>query len=106
LADTNEYGTVRHIIEKRQTAGLAFYVAFIDGLAKEFFPEISIAFKAFAKSGDWRLIEQAAENGYQTAKKHTMLILDIYRDGVEKDNLEWVESEIQKRLLRKYMKTA
>lgn len=106
LADTNEYGTLHHIIQKRQTAGLAFYVAFIDGLAKEFFPEISIAFQKFAKSKNWRIIEQAVEDGYQTAKKHTMLILDIYRDGVKKDNLEWAETEIQKRLLGKYMKNA
>ncbi|NQT03385.1 MAG: hypothetical protein HQ580_15260 [Planctomycetes bacterium] len=91
LVDTNEYGTLHHIIQKRQTAGLAFYVAFIDGLAKEFFPEISIAFQKFAKPKNWRIIEQAVEDGYQTAKKHTMLILDIYRDGVKKDNLEWAK---------------
>jgi hypothetical protein len=104
LADTNEYGTLHHIIQKRHTAGLAFYVAFIDGLAKEFFPEISIAFQKFSKSEDWRTIEQAVEDGHQTAQKHTMLILDIYRDGVKKDNLKWAQTEIQKRLLGKYIK--
>ncbi len=104
LADTNEYGTLHHIIQKRQTAGLAFYVAFIDGLAKEFFPEISIAFQMFVKSGDWGIIEQAVKDGHQTAQKHTVLLLDIYRDGVKKDNLEWAETEIQRRLLGKYMK--
>jgi hypothetical protein len=104
LADTNEYGTLHHIIEKRQTAALAFYVAFIDGLAKEFFPEIKIAFQMFTGSGNWQIIEQAVADGYQTAKKHTMLILDIYREGVKKDNLEWAETEIQKRLLGKYIK--
>jgi hypothetical protein len=104
LADTNEYGTLHHIIQKRQTAGLAFYVAFIDGLAKEFFPEISIAFQMFANSEDWGIIEQAVKDGHQTAQKHTVLLLDIYRDGVKKDNLEWAETEIQRRLLGKYMK--
>ena len=104
LADTNGYGTLHHIIQRRHTAGLAFYVAFIDGLAKEFFPEISIAFQKFAKSEDWHIIEQAVADGHQTAKKHTMLILDIYRDGVKKDNLEWAQTEIQKRLLGKYIK--
>jgi 5-methylthioribose kinase len=104
LADTNEYGTLHHIIQKRQTAGLAFYVAFIDGLAKEFFPEISIAFQQFATSEDWCIIEQAVEDGYQTAQKHTILILDIYRDGVKKDNLEWAGTEIQKRILGKDIK--
>jgi len=106
LADTNKYGTLHHIIQKRQTAGLAFYVAFIDGLAKEFFPQISIAFQMFVKSGDWGIIEQAVEDGNQTVQKYTMLLLDIYRDGVKKDNLDWAEAEIQKRLLAKYKKSA
>jgi hypothetical protein len=105
LADTNEHGTLHHIIENRQTAGLAFYVAFIDGLTKEFFPEIRIAFQEFAKFEDWTLIEQAVADGYLNAKKHTKLILDIYRNGVKNENLEWAETEIQKRLLGKYMKT-
>jgi hypothetical protein len=104
LADTNEYGTLHHIIQKRQTAGLAFYVAFIDGLAQEFFPEIKIAFQMFAGSGNWHIIEQAVADGNQTAQKHTTLILDIYREGVKKDNLEGAEAEIQKRLLGKYIK--
>jgi len=95
---------LHHIIQKRQTAGLAFYVAFIDGLAKEFFPEISIAFQEFAKSKDWRIIEQAVKDGYQTAQKHAVLLLDTYRDGVKKDDLEWAETQIQKRLLGKYIK--
>jgi hypothetical protein len=104
LADTTVYGTLHHIIQKRQTAGLAFYVAFIDGLVKEFFPEISVAFQEFAKSEDWRIIEQAVKDGYQTAQKHAVLLMDTYRDGVKKDNLEGAATEIQKRLLGKYIK--
>ena len=104
LADTTVYGTLHHIIQKRQTAGLAFYVAFIDGLVKEFFPEISVAFQEFAKSEDWCIIEQAVKDGYQTAQKHAVLLMDTYRDGVKKDNLEGAATEIQKRLLGKYIK--
>ena len=104
LADTSDFGTLHHIIQKRQIAGLAFFVAFIDGLAKEFFPQIRIAFQEFARSEDWRVIEHAAAEGYQAAKNHTILILDIYREGVKKDNLQWAEAEIQKRLLGQYIK--
>ena len=104
LADTGRLGTLHHIIKKRHTAGLAFYVAFIDGLTKEFFPQISIAFQMFVRSGDWRIIEQAVEEGNRTAQKHTNLLLEIYRDGVKKDNLEGAAAEIQKRLLGKYIK--
>ena len=104
LADTCEYGTLHHIIKERQTAGLAFYVAFIEGLAKEFFPEIGIAFQEFAGSEDWRVIEQAVAQGYQNAQKQTDMILEIYHHGLKKDDLEWAEAEIQKRILGKYVK--
>ena len=104
LADTNEYGTLHHIIQQRQTAGLAFYVAFIDGLAKEFFPEIADAFQAFTVSEDWQIIEQAVAAGYQNAQQHTRLILDVFREGANKDNLQWAEKEIQQRVLGKYQK--
>ena len=30
LADTNEYGTLNHIIRERKPAALGFYVAFLD----------------------------------------------------------------------------
>jgi len=102
LADTNRFGPLNHIVQNRQAAGLALYVAFMDGLIKEFFPEINIAFQEFVKSGDWRTIEQAARAGYRNAEEHTRLIVDIYHDGLRRDDLEWVESEIQKRLLGKY----
>ena len=104
LADTGEYGTLHHIIQERNTASLAFYVAFTDGLIKEFFPQIRLAFQEFARSEDWRLVERAVADGYQTAKDHTALVLDTYREGVKKDNLEGAETEIQRRILGKFIK--
>jgi hypothetical protein len=104
LADTSQFGTLHHIIQERHTAGLAFYVAFIDGLAQEFFPQIRLAFQEFARSEDWHLIERAMADGYKNAKNHTILALDIYREGVKKENLPWVEAEIQKRILGQCMK--
>jgi hypothetical protein len=50
------------------------------------------------------VIEQAVAQGYQNAQTHTMLILDIYRDAVKKDDLGHAEKEIQMRLLGKYIK--
>ena len=104
LADTNEYGTLQYMIARRQTAGLAFYVAFIDGLAREFFPEIRLAFEKFAESEDWGVIEQAVARGHQNARKHTGRILDIYHQGVKEDNPEWAEKEIQQQMLGKYVR--
>ena len=104
LADTNEYGTLQHIVRQRNTASLAFYVAFLDGLPKEFFPQLPASFQEFAQTGDWNIIDQAVSSGYQTAKKYAGLIMNLYQEGVRKNELKWAEKQIQKKLLGKYMK--
>jgi hypothetical protein len=101
LADTNPYGTLRYITKKRRTASLAFYAAFLDGLAKEFFPELLTSFQKFTRSRDWGLIDQAVSSGYNRAQKHATLITDLYLEGVGKDDQKWAETEIQKCLLGK-----
>ena len=101
LADTNDYGTLRYILKERKTASLAFYAAFLDGFAKEFFPELLTSFQNFTRTGDWGIIDRAVSRGYNTAKKHAALITDLYREGIRKDDKKWAESEIQKQLLGK-----
>jgi hypothetical protein len=104
LADTNDHGTLHQIIKVRKTAALAFYVAFLDGLMKEFFPELPVSFQEFTHSKDWRIIDQAVASGYQTATRHAGLIADLYHEGIHKNDLKWAEKQIQKRLLGKYTK--
>jgi len=104
LADTNDHGTLPQIIRQRNSAALAFYVAFLEGLPKEFFPQLPASFQQFARNRDWRIIEQAVSEGLRTAAKNAALIIDIYREGIEKDDLKWAEVQIQKRLLGKFMK--
>jgi hypothetical protein len=104
LADTNEYGTLQHIVRQRDTAALAFYVAFLDGLPKEFFPELPVAFKQFVREQDWCIIERAVSVGFRNAAQNAGLVMDLYREGVHKDDLKLAEKQIQKRLLGKYMK--
>jgi hypothetical protein len=101
LADTNDYGTLRYITKKRKTASLAFYAAFLDGLAKEFFPEFLTSFQEFTRTKDWRVIDQAVSSGYSTAKQHAALISDLYLEGVRKNDTKWAGSEIQNRLFVK-----
>ena len=103
LADTNEYGTLQHIVRQRNTAALAFYVAFLDGLPKEFFPELPASFQQFAQAEDWNIIDQAVSSGYRTAAAHAGLIMNLYQKGVRKNVLKWTESQIQKQLLGKYV---
>ena len=104
LADTNEHGTLQHIVRQRDTAALAFYVAFLDGLPKEFFPQLPASFQKFCLSEDWTIIDQAVSSGYRTAKKYAGLIMGLYREGTAKNDLKWAERQIQKSLLGKYTK--
>lgn len=99
LADTNEFGTLSFIVRERKTASLAFYVAFLEGLIKELFPEIIQAFQEFTPSHNWQAIKQAVRCGHNTAKHHAEAISSIYQDGKQKKNMKWVENEIERRFL-------
>ena len=101
LADTNEFGTLRYIIREQKTASLAFYAAFLDGLAKKFFPELLTSFQEFTQTSDWEVIDQAVASGYRTAKKHAALLTELYLEGVRKNDTKWAGTEIQNRLLGK-----
>ncbi len=100
LADTNEYGTLRHIISEHKAASLAFYVAFLEGLVKEMFPEIIDAFQSFMHTHDWDVIEQAVADGYQTASYYSQTISAIFQEGRHKYDNKWIENEMAVRLLR------
>lgn len=100
LADTNDYGTLRFIIRERKASSLAFYVAFIDGLMKELFPEIRHAFKKFINTRDWNIIEDAVDAGYLTAQGYAEEMSHIYQSGKQKNNAKWAEKEIAKNLLK------
>lgn len=100
LADTNKFGTLRHIIRKGRAVSLGFYNAFLDGLAKELFPEMTDAFRGFTQTRNWSGIEQAVDAGYNTGKDYAETISGIYKEGKQKNNMDWVKDEITKCLLK------
>jgi hypothetical protein len=99
LADTNEYGTLQYLARQQKAASLAFYVAFLDGLTEQLFPEIREAFQEFVQTRNWDIVEKAVYDGYHTAKRHAETIVDICREGRKKYDMGWAGNEIQKRLL-------
>lgn len=103
LADTNEYGTLRHIIRERKTSSLAFYVAFLESFSKKFFPQLIEAFDEFARTRNWRLIELAVDSGYQAAKSCAEALINIYRTGKREDDMKWVENEIETKFLSRFL---
>ena len=104
LADTNEYGTLRHIIKERNAASLAFYVAFFHGLPKELFPELVNAFRKFVPTSDWQIIEEAVSKGYRTAKVYAETIVKIYQEGKKRSAKAWAKEQIEKQLLGRIQK--
>jgi hypothetical protein len=99
LSDTSDSGTLRHIISHRQTAALAFYVAFFDGLGKVLFPELISGFESFATRRDWQALEKIVMNGYRTARTYASKMLDIFDEGKQRQNSAWCAKEMDRRLL-------
>ena len=104
LADTNRHGTLHYHIKHRKAAALGFYVAFQDGLIKEIFPELRVAFRGFTKHLDWRIIEEAVSTGYRNAKNYTEQIVEIFQTGRQNQQKQWIKKEIERRLLGKILK--
>jgi hypothetical protein len=99
LADTNDYGKLRYIIQKRKAASLALHAAFLDGLRRMLFPELVEAFREFKENRSWELVERARLDGYGTARERAQLITEIYRAGKQKEDMAWAGREIEKTVL-------
>jgi len=99
LADTNEYGRLRYIAREEKTVSLALYVAFLDGLRKELFPELKEAFRDFVNTGNWRVVEEARVRGYDTARRHAEVIARLYRQGAERHDMAWAQKQMEEQLL-------
>lgn len=94
LADTGPSGTLPYIVRQRDGAALGFYVAFIDGLLGTLYVGLRSAFDRFEKSGDWAIIEEVLEDGYQLAVDYADLIVDRYHTGNAKQDDAWTRKSI------------
>jgi hypothetical protein len=100
LADTHEYGTLRHIANNKKRASLGFYTAFLDGLRKALFPEIVKAFNEFLEQEEWQQIENAITSGRNTALRYAQTMSALFLRGKEKGDPIWAEKEMQEQLLK------
>jgi hypothetical protein len=99
LADTNEHGKLRYIIRERKISSLALYVAFLDGLRKELFPELFDAFGEFKETRNWERVEEARLTGYRAARARAEAITEICRIGQHRGDMAWAGREIEKTVL-------
>jgi len=99
LADTGASGNLHFIIRSKRASSLGLYVAFLDGLRKQLFPELPEAFEGFKASGDWRLIEAAVAACYDKMRLHAKALTSIFQQGIQKQDMRWTQEEIQRQLL-------
>jgi hypothetical protein len=99
LADTNDYGKLRYIVEQRKAASFALHAAFLDGLRRLLFPELVEAFREFKETGSWESVERARLRGYGAARERAQLIMEIFRSGKQKKDMAWAAKEIEKTVL-------
>ena len=86
-------------MRERKAASLALYAAFLDGLRKELFPELKEAFQAFMETDNWQVIEEAISRGHNRAKDYAEVMCSLFRKGRQKNDMKWVEVEMEERLL-------
>jgi Family of unknown function (DUF6866) N-terminal domain/Family of unknown function (DUF6866) C-terminal domain len=99
LADTNDYGKIRYIVQQQKAASFALHAAFLDGLRRLLFPELVEAFREFKESGNWASVERARLKGYEAARERAQLITEIFRSGEKRKDMAWAAKEIEKALL-------
>lgn len=101
LADTHPSGTLHHLVENRNMAGLGFYTAFLDGMLKELFPQMRHAFNDFTKKHNWRIIKDVAVEGHQHAKRNVSEMIELFQTGKKMKQMRWAKKQIERRLLEK-----
>lgn len=92
-ADTDDKGLLRHIIDEKNRAALAFYVAFLRPFTRLMFPEILRAFHRFQKSHDWNLIENARNQAKATFHGRAATLVAIHQEHRHR-GVEWAKEKI------------
>lgn len=99
LADTHPDGTLAHLIQHRKAAAFGFYVAFRESFTQKLFPELDRAFKRFIKDGDWRILEEARQNGRLQTNKQVKTLTSIFHEGRKQADMEKARRTIEAELL-------
>lgn len=87
LADTSEKGPLFAMIKEKNKVLLSVYIALLNGIRKEIFPEIITAYQQFIETDDWGIIENVRVAGYQKAKAMRTAILELWNTSGTKEGL-------------------
>jgi hypothetical protein len=70
---------LKAIADNRNISRLSFFLAFLDGIRRQIFPEISDAFQRFVESEDWAFIDDARIAGYRKTAGMQAEIISLWR---------------------------
>jgi len=77
-ADTSLYGPLKLISIDRNLPQLSIFVAFMDGIRREIFPELRGAVQQFLGGNKWSLIESARSSGYQRTERLQQELVQLW----------------------------
>jgi hypothetical protein len=102
LADTHPHGPLCHLGRTRNPAGLGLYLAFMDRLTRNLFPELLPAADEFLRTGDGGIIVRVAAAGHAAAARYADTIVHVYSDAKSRHDLSRVPADID-RLMGRYL---
>jgi hypothetical protein len=86
IADTSDYGPYKRIIDLQDRGALGLTIALMEGYRKVIYPEMQEAYREFARSNDWSVIEEARKNGYRELRLRRDRIVDLYHEKGGKES--------------------
>ena len=95
LADTSPKGTLAHLIEHHNEAGLGLYMAFGNGITRMLTQPLTCAFDAFVAGAGWDAIAAASRELRAELKRHTQRVMDIYHQARHRKDLQWGKNTIE-----------
>lgn len=95
LADTCEKGTLSHIIERGDDAGLGLYMAFGNGITRALTHPLICAFDDYTTNAVWDRIADASVKVRETVASHTRRVMDIYVQGRDRNDPAWSQRTIE-----------
>ncbi len=98
LADTGPHGMLRNMIAERNAASVGIYAAFLDGFQKLLFPQILGVIDKFMVDQDWRLVEDAREEGYGKALDTARRLIEAFHDTAD-EQVDEARSKIESVLI-------
>jgi hypothetical protein len=97
LADTSDMGPLKAVIERKDGYLLTAYAVFLEGIRKEIFPGFSTAFRQFAGSGDWSLLEKTRFDAYAKARGVRDDVVGLWKDGKDAEVSGFLRRKVKER---------